>query len=741
MLLPPASSRRSSTRLAGVALGLLGAVAAAQVPAFFDPPAPEQRKVLDAFRVVRPPIIDGVLDDEAWQRPAGASGFVQTEPKQGAPSTHASEVWFAFDDEALYVAARLEQPGGFGAFNQRDLRRDFPSHEADSFSVILDTLGDGRNAFNFSVSPFGSQRDAQVVDDSLVELNWDTLWRARTKRDDRGWTLELSIPWTSLRHGGPGVSWGVQFSRRERGRNEDTVWSPVPRTVSAQRMAYAGVLRGLEPPKPSLLAVQARPYAVGRFEQVNGSAPVLSPSLGGEVTWAPAPSTTVDLTGNTDFAETDVDRRVVNLSRFSVFFPERRQFFLESAGVFAAGRSGALQPFFSRRIGLADGQPVPIAAGARAVYRTPSRQAGALFVHTLGTATVAPAAFGVARYGHNLGAQSRVGGMLVLRHDFAHAGEAETTNLVPTVDGLFRTGPLTVTSTLMGSGTTRPGQQATFGFAGVAEAKVQGNWGYLGVNAQAVTRGFDARAGFVGRGDVLGVGASAGIDHRPAWLPPWLRIAGPFMDTYALWSASTQRFQEWQVYLAPMWLLFAGGDELWLFVQKDQQSLASTFAPVRNVSFAPGDYAFERIGLSGFSQASRKVSFGAEASVGGYYAAAQFAGLVRASVQPIPHVQLAAQYTYNRFWGAGVRADFAETHLLLVETRLALTPQLQLIGSYQRDTDGNQAVLNARLAWEFLPLSFVYVVLTDTRAVAPGRDDAPIGDLRVVAKVTYTWRP
>lgn len=735
----PARSPVPSSRCAWVVLLLGAASARANLPAFFDPPA--QRKVLVAFRLARPPVLDGALDDEAWQRPAGARGFVQSEPRQGEPSTNQSEVWVAFDDEAVYVAARLAQPGGFAAFNQRDLRRDWAATDCDSFSVILDTLGDGRNAFTFSVNPFGAQRDTQVVDDSSTELNWDTLWRARTRRDDRGWTLELAIPWKSLRHGGPGVPWGVQFSRRERGRNEDTVWSPIPRTVSAARMTYAGVLEGLEPPAPSLLAVQARPYAVGRFERVEGQPAALAPGIGGEVTWTPTPSTTVDLTANTDFAETDVDRRVVNLSRFSVFFPERRQFFLESAGVFASGRAAVVQPFFSRRIGLDDGQPVPIAAGARAVYRSTSRSAGALVAHTLGTASVAPAAFGVARYGHNLGAQSRVGGTLVVRHDFAHAGALERTNLVPAVDGLFRAGPVTVTSTLMGSSTARPGEAAQLGLAGVADVRLQGNWGYLTANAQAVTRGFDARAGFVARGDVLGLGASAGIDHRPAWLPSWLRTAGPFVDTYALWSASTQRFQEWSVYLAPMWLLFSGGDELWLFVQKDQQVLTSTFAPVRDVAFGPGDYGFERIGLSGFSQASRKLSLGAEASVGGYYTAAQFAGLLRASVQPIPHVQVAATYTYNRFWGPGVLADFAQTHLLLLEARLALTPQLQLIGSYQRDTDGNQSVLNARLAWEFLPLSFVYVVLTDTRAVVPSREDAPVGDLRVVAKVTYTWRP
>jgi hypothetical protein len=723
-----------------VALAVLGGAAAASTPAFFEPPPLEARRAVQATRAMRAPIVDGVLDDEVWQGAPGAVDFVQREPNQGQPSTHESRVWVAYDDEALYVAAALQQPGGIFAFNQRDLRRDFQSHESDSFSVILDTLGDGRNAFSFSVNPFGAQKDMQVVDDELFELNWDTVWTARTRRDERGWTVELAIPWKSLRYGGPGVPWGVQFYRRERGRNEDTVWSPTPRTVTPWRMAYAGVIRGLEPPEPPVLTLQFRPYVAGRLDVPDDSPMGVAPGLGGEVTWTPTPAVTVDLTANTDFAETDVDRRVVNLSRFSVFFPERRQFFLESAGVFAAGEQGELMPFFSRAIGLDGGRPVPIAGGVRAVYRTPELSAGALVVQTLASGSTAPSLFGLGRYSHNLGEQSRVGGLAVVRHDFAHDGAEAVTNVVPTVDGLFRTGPFTLQATLMGSLTSTPTTAPLAGGAALAEATVQGNWGALSAYASGVTRDFEARAGFVGRGDVLTVGASGHLDFRPRWLPTWLRALQPNVETWALWGATDGRFQERNTTVTPMWLLFSGGDDLWFWVSQEEQVLASAFAPVRGVSFAPGRYSYERVGASFLSQASRKFAFGAMGSAGGYYSARQLEGQLRASVQPLPHVQVSGSYAYNRFEGPGVLGAAAETHLLLVETRLALTPQLQLIGSYQRDTDGNQAILNARLAWEFLPLSFVYVVVTDTRSTGGGAD-APPGELRVVAKVTYTWRP
>jgi hypothetical protein len=726
----------------GVALLLvISSVARAQLPAFFDPPPQAARRALEATRVTVAPEIDGDLSDEVWKSAVPSTDFVQYEPKQGAKPTHRSTVRLLFDETALYVSAELEQPGGWTAFNQRDLRRDFPTNECDSFSVILDTLGDGRNAFSFSVNPFGAQREEQVVDDSLFEPNWDTVWRASTSRNDQGWTVELSIPWKSLRHGGKLVTWGVQFYRRERGMNEDTVWSPVPRTVSPWRMPYAGVIKNLEPAPGSLLSLQLRPYLIGRLRKEGDDPVSVLPSGGGEVTWNPTASTTIDLTANTDFAETDVDRRVVNFSRFSVFFPERRQFFLESAGVFASGFQGFLQPFFSRRIGLNDdGESVPITFGARGVYRTLDRSAGAMVVHTLPTSSSNPSLFAVARYNHNLGAQSRVGGMVVARHDFEGPLGESSDNVVPVLDGFYRAGPVTVTGTLMGSSTSSPSTKARFGTAATLEANVQGNWGNVNAFGLIVTPEFEARTGFVARGDIMGMGLNAGIDYRPDWLPTWLRSIGPFMETLALWGVSDQKFQEASAYVSPMWFLFRGGDEAWLFVEKAEQVLKESFEPVRNATFTPGTYSYERIGVAAASQASRKFALGGEVSTGTYYSASSFSAQGRASVQPIPHVLVSGTYTYNRLWGRGVLAEFAETHLLLLETRLAISSKLQLIGSFQRDTDGNAQLFNARLAWEFLPLSFVYVVVTNTGAAYRAPDASP-NELRVVAKVTYTWRP
>lgn len=704
----------------------------------FDPPEAAERFHVEAVRTDTAPTIDGRLDEPSWQQAPPVGGFFQVEPAQGSPATHATEVRVLFTGEALYIGARLEQPDGF---NQRNLKRDFEGHESDSFGVLLDTFGDGRNAFSFQVNPYGAQRDLQALDDTFFEPNWDTLWSTATTRDASGWTVELAIPFKSLRRGEGRAPWRVQFFRRERGRNEDTTFSPFPRAFSAWRMAYAAQLDGLVAPPPRALDVQLRPYAIVRFDRLGEGPPQVLPSGGGEVTLSPSASTAIDLTGNTDFAETDVDRRVVNLRRFSVLFPERRQFFLESASVFTVGNDEGLQPFFSRSVGLtARGKPTLVYGGARLVHRSTARSVGALLVATGASEDTPQSLVAVLRDSENLGGQSRVGGMVVARHDFANAEGAARTNVVPALDGLWRSGSFTLTGAVMGSVTAGADLATRSGVASRVEATYETNLFSVSASGLLLTPDFEARSGFIAREAVAGVALDVGTDLRPSWLPKALRRVGPFAEGYALWGTRDGKFQEVSAYLAPVWMEFRGGDELWLFVELARQELSEAFAPIPKVSFAPGAYGYERVGLSGLTQGSRKLSLRGDVSVGRFYSAQELRANAGLSVQPIPHVSVSANYQYGRFWGAGVEGPLAESHLLLLEARLALNPKLQLIGSFQRDAAGNALVANARLAWEFRPLSFVYLVFTDSRRAYPA-PDAPVPELRVVLKATYTWRP
>ncbi|MBL8938741.1 MAG: carbohydrate binding family 9 domain-containing protein [Archangium sp.] len=725
-----------NVRLVSLAL-VVGLTAAAQT---FPPPV--ERLRVSVPKSTATLTADGRLDEPAWTDAAALTPFVQVEPDQLKPARLATSVRVLATNDGLWVGARCDDDEGTSGVQQTDLRRDFSlSRGFDWFGVVLDPLGDGRNAFGFFVTPWGSQHDVQVIDDEITETQWDTVWTAAVTRDERGYTVELMVPWKSLRTEPDRSTWGFNAARAVRRTMERTAWSPFPRNFSPFRMTYAGQLQFEAPPTTSAgLNLQLRPYGIVRFDRVGDGAIGVRPNAGGEVTWAPTTNSVIDLTANTDFAEVDVDRRVVNLSRYSVLFPERRQFFLENAGLFSMPNA-LVAPFFSRAIGLTStGQPQPLSAGGRFVYRSSERSLGAMVVHTLPTDTQRSSLFGVARYSHHLLGESRVGGMVVARHDF-EAGTDSATNVVPAIDVLLRSGAVSVSGMVSGSvDQVHDGSAPMLGLTGSLAASVQGTWGRLSAGGSAVSPGYRTRSGFISREAAVLATSSYVLDWRPAWLPKGVRTIQQYFDGSLVFGSGDGRFQEANAYLEAIWITLDGGDRGWLYGQRTWQSLDAPFAPVPGVSFPAGSSTFDRIGVAAYSEQSRLFSAGGNVGVGRYF----LADFVRAQGQvgfsPVPHVGLFLNYELNRFDGEGVRSGGVSTHLLQLEGRLGLTPKLQLIGSYQRDTAGNVGLTNARLAWEFLPLSFVYVVFTDSRTAftVPG---APPSEQRLVVKATYTWRP
>jgi hypothetical protein len=487
---------------------LPGGVAAAQ-PAFPPSATPPE---LAAARAVSALVVDGVLDEGDWMAAPVAANFVQAEPMQGQPASEPTEVRVLYDDRFLFVGAICADSRGSADLRVRDLRRDFDDTTDDFFGVAIDGVGDGRSATVFRVNPRGALRDQQSIDGGLVDVDFDAVWTARTSRTSQGWIAEIAIPWSTLRYE-TGGTWNINFQRVHRAKNESSGWSPWPRVVLPFRMDYAGRLTGLSPPPPGR-NLRLLPYAL---TSATRSRDVSAPSgtsgdVGVDLKWAVTTSSILDLTVNPDFGQTDVDRQVVNLTRFSVFFPERRQFFLENRGVFFTGNGSRLEPFFSRRIGLdADGEPIPIHAGARLTTRSAGHAAGVLAV-SQGDDRLR-SQFGVVRYERNLGGQNRLGGLVTARHD-----SDGRTNLVGGVDGFWR--PTTtsfVRGTITQSLTSGPSGE---GLGGYIWAANDANWGYVGYISELVTSGYDARTGFVVRRDYVRISPAATLDGgRPGGQP------------------------------------------------------------------------------------------------------------------------------------------------------------------------------------------------------------------------------
>lgn len=671
---------------------------------------------LQATRTLLPPRIDGRLDEPAWVAAPVARGFRQVDPQPGAPATHDTSVRLLFDDENLYVAAECADPAGAHGVRLQDLRRDFDFFSNDLFGVTFDPYGDGRGAVAFQVNPAGALRDLQVFDDEFYDREWDAVWRARTHVGPHGWSAEIAIPWNTLRYRrtAQGAAWGVNFVRVVRRLNEQSGWSPWPREYSAYRMTYAGRLTGLEPPTPAL-NLRVQPYVVARAESTETGgrrSSRTSPSVGADVKWAVRSDLALDLSVNTDFAQADADRQVVNLSRFSVFFPERRPFFLENASLFSVGSSRDFEPFFTRRVGLGDdGRPLPIEFGARLSGRDARRGFGALLARS-GARDGAPRSdFALGRYQHNLGGSNRLGGLVVARQDDAPGGA--TFNGVAALDAFFRFGQrYSAYGVVSGSRTRGAGGDGAAAHLWLAHRSRQG---YVGWMQSLVTRGYRADAGYVARQDVIFTSPAADLDLRPAWKPRGVRALTPAVSAFFYHGASDRRLQEGYVRARPLSVTFEDGGRAALYAEPNWQVLGAPFEPLPGLVVAPGRYTYTRYGARLESDASRRCSATLDASLGGYFDGRLDSLDLTLRAVPSPRLSTQVRWERNAIRSLGAREGARTTHLVQPELRAALDPRLQLVGVWQYNTAARRASWNLRLSWEFRPLSFIHAVWNDLR--------------------------
>jgi hypothetical protein len=341
--------------------------------------------VATASRVAEAPTLDGdVIGDTAWAQAVPISTFWQEQPNEGQPVSERTEVRVIFTADTLYIGAVMYDTDPSGIIVS-DARRDAPLDDTDSFQMIVDTYRDRQNGFVFGTNPAGIEYDGQVTNEgqgggglgfgsmqsggsgSGFNINWDGAWTVRVKTAEHGWSAEFAIPFRTLRYpSATNQTWGINFQRNIRRKNERAYWAPIPRQFNLYRLSLAGSMTGVQ--TPALRNLRITPFALGNALQ-SGVVPVDSEmdyDFGGDLKYGITPSLTLDGTINTDFAQVEVDDQQVNLDRFTLFFPEKRPFFLENAGFFSVGNPGEVDLFFSRRIGISDaGEAIPIMGGGR----------------------------------------------------------------------------------------------------------------------------------------------------------------------------------------------------------------------------------------------------------------------------------------------------------------------------------------------------------------------------------------
>ncbi|MFI5185389.1 MAG: DUF5916 domain-containing protein [Chitinophagales bacterium] len=697
---------------------LISSKALAQSEEIFKPDS--IKKEIDAVHITSFLKIDGALNETEWQRAKISPRFTQIEPYQGALPNFETIVKVLYNKQYLYFGIFSKDSLGRKAIRATDFRRDFNPVAHDLVTITFDEFNDKRNAMCFAVNAYGVQRDYLSFDDLYFDENWDGLWRVRTTRTDSGWYAEIAIPWQTLRYPKSKDSvqnWGLNVYRNRRLTNETSALSAFPRVFSVSRMIYEGVLKNLQPPPPKP-NIRIQPYFLSSYNHYKNFDPGKKENqteykAGGDLKWAINSNIVLDLTANTDFAQADADLQVNNITTFSVFFPEKRQFFLENASLFspsiqmAIDGSGGymhMEPFFSRTIGLdTNGNPIPIVAGGRFVNRSSKRNYGAIVMRQEKTDNSPATNFFVGRYSQNFGEQSRIGALMTVKNTSAGS------NIESTLDGFLRLGESQSLNTIITHTiTTNTNKQ---GFAGFAQYYNSTNHYKIWWTQSIVTKNFDPEMGFVSRSDVIGTTPGMNWYYRGNLLPfkKILRAYEPGFLPEFYWQASTGKFIERSLYLWPIWLNFQSGAYFGYSITPVFKRLTDPFNPL-GLTIKPGDYHFWQNEILFTTNPSKIISFFGNYIWGSYYNGRIRSNDLSLQFAPIPNISLIAEFNRNHFMEVGEPKSNSTVNLYILQGRFALNPRLQLTGFYQKNSLDHSDNYNVRFSWEYRPLSYIYII-------------------------------
>jgi len=715
--------------------------ASSQSTDFFKPDS--IKKEIRAVKITSFIKIDGELNEAEWALAPASPKFIQVEPYQSQPASQETQVKALYNSQYMYFGIFCRDSLGKKAIRATDFKRDFNFAAHDLVNLVFDGFNDKRNAMSLATNAYGVQRDLLAFDDLYYDIDWDGLWKVRTTRTDSGWYAEIAVPWQTLRYHRTKdslQSWGFNVYRNRRLTNEITAFSEFPRSVSAARMDYAGVLTNLQPPPPKT-NVRIQPYFLTSYDHYKNYGPDVKENetnvkIGGDLKWAVNSNSVLDLTTNTDFAQADADRAVNNVTRFNVFFPERRQFFLENASLFgvgvsqaadAAGGSMRIQPFFSRSIGLdTSGNPIPIDAGARFVYRSDKWNYGGILMRQRAVDASPGTNFFVGRISKNFGRQNRIGALVTAKNT------PNSTNIVSAVDGFFRLADdQSLNAMIIQSTNTKSGKK---GMAGFAQYYYSNNHYKIWWTESVVTKNFDPQMGFVSRYDVVATTPGIFYYYRGKKLPfkKILRAWEPSFSPEFYHQASTGKLTERTLTLYPVWLNFLSGAYFGYGIVPTYEHLSEAFNPL-GISIPVGSYNYVQHQIWASTDPSKILNAQLLYNGGRYFNGRIHSADWIVQFAPIPHISITTHYNRNHFFGVGEFKTSTVIDLYSIEGRFALNPRLQLVGFYQQNSDNNSKNYNIRFSWEYQPLSYIYFIYNHTgfktALTSPQAEDHLIGKI------------
>jgi len=712
----------------GAAISLLSSAAWPQEA----PPVPVNTPVARVIRTDQPPAIDGRLDDLAWTGATLITEFHQIEPQEYAPPTEPMEVRLLFDAEHLYVAARMYD-GAPDRISAKQLvqGRTYPSD--DRFHVLIDPFHDRRNGYFFQLNPNGIRRDALIENNDTFINDWDAIWFGAARIDDGGWTAEMAIPFKSISFDPASGTWGLNFGRVVPRKGEQIAWSSRGNEVFELAPSIAGEMRGIEAP-PRRLGLDIVPSAtLRRFEDraAGVTDTELEPSL--DVFYKPSPRLTLTATVNTDFSATEVDDRQVNLARFSLFFPEKRNFFLQDAGIFEFAELEANgRPFHSRRIGLdEDGTPIDLDGGLKATGRLGAFSFGALAVRQADSPTVGSKDLLVARGKWNVLEESSLG--FIATHGDP---TSEADNSVLGVDfhyrddtGLF--GRLTRGKLWYQRSDTDGvvGDEAAYG----AAIELPGDRHEFLTSFSELQQGFHPALGFANRVDIR----EYETEYRFRMRPQQNRILR--MDTTGAISLVTDLDGHMESRLVSLGLEGATrpNDLAGLRFEQATERLDEPFEISQGAFIPVGRYDFGSGVLYFATGEQRPVGGKLELMNGDFFDGERSGARAELNLRP------SSRYAFGLVWNQNeidLPGGSFITRLGQVRADIAFNSRMAWLNFMQYDNVSDTAGINSRLRWELTPGRELFFVVNYNFLVEDDRSLLTRAS-EIAIKLNYTFRP
>jgi hypothetical protein len=735
-------------------------------------------RVLDAVQITEQINLDGVLDEEVWKTAEPATGFLQTEPVEGVRASEITEVFVLYDEKNLYIGANLydSDPNGILGFQKK---RDEGLWSDDRFMWIIDTFLDGRTGYFFETNPAGLLGDGLIGSGGGrgghggffggggggggVNKSWDGIWNVETSIHDQGWTAEIRIPFQTLNFDPENDVWGINFQRTIRRKNEELRWSGHKRNQPLTRPVHAGRLNGIRDISQGL-GLEIKPYAtLGRSNTPNiiedgiflpnPEDPTDDPrEIGFDISYNITSSLRSAISVNTDFAEVEVDQRRVNLTRFPLFFQEKRDFFLEGSSVFGFSPRSGVTPYFSRRIGLTEGEQIPVLFGGRLAGTVGRNEIGLIQVRTdENVHAEAPVEdFTVARIKRSLFEQSTIGAIYTRRSSDALNEESAFVDR-HTVGADFNL----FTSKFLGDKNlqfegfyiwhTDPEDPEREGTPILNDLSARGfsinypndTWNSR-ISYRELGEDYDPSLGFVRRNGFRRVEPNLGFNPRPDFIP-WLRQLRFRGQWRHLWNMSNQlvtRNIQYTVFNPR----FESGDSFSVQFNQNFELLDEEFEISDGLFIPAGEYSYNEWRIFAFTAGKRPVSGFFNVSFGDFWSGEKLQYSVNLSLRPFPGLNLESMFSVNDV--TLPQGDF-KTKLYRFESGFFPTPWTSLIGSLQYDDVSEVVGLFTKFRWIVNPGSDIFLVYThnwrnvgasiwdfDTRTLSQG----------AASKINYTYR-